>query len=716
MFALGRRGRGRSKSISSSRGFHRASQAGLLVFVWVVASTSFVDLRVPESQLDYGRLTSTRFFAADGTLLFERPSSAGGYGAPVPLSQVSPFVVQATLAGEDANFHRHPGIDPVAVVRALWLNAREGKFAYGGSTLTQQLAKRIAPEPRNLPGKLREALFALRLEHSLTKGEILAQYLNRAYYGRNATGIEAASRRYFGKSASELDLAEATLLAALPRAPTAYDPDRFPARLRARRSHLLDLMLARGFIDGAQAKAARSRSIELAPRTKPLRARHAVDRLMQEVSATGDVVTSLDLELQTRLDRLLERHLSSIQRYGAEQAAVLVVKNDDVRIVAMVGSRNYDDAARHGAVNGATSRRSAGSTLKPFLYAMAFERGETPSSPILDRPTTWPGYLPRNHDDQPQGWVTLERALGSSLNVPAVALLERTGVRDFAQRLSELGFSRVDPSGAKHGLSLALGAVPVSLVELASAYSSFANGGMVQTASLVDGERVELRAFDRTAAETVTRVLSNPRARQPEFGLETPLDLPFAVAAKTGTSSAYCDNWTVGYTKEVTVAVWVGNFDGRPLRGALAMEGAAPLFSDAMFEAMRERVPARMVGTEGDTREPVTAIATASAGLAFESPREGARLVVDPLLPAATQRIVVRVEPHPLLERAALVEYRLNQGEWVAFSPSRSLSLPLVAGRHSVAARAHDAAGSLIAIAADVHFTVTHSHQEQIHD
>lgn len=690
---------------------------GLFVAMLVLAAASFVDLEVPNSALTYARVSSTRFYASDGTLLYERPAASGGYGAPVGLDQVSPFVVQATLAGEDANFRLHPGVDPTAVVRALWLNARSGRVAFGGSTLTQQLAKRLHPEPRNLAGKAREALFALRLEHTLTKDELLSQYLNRAYYGRNATGIEAAARRFFGKTAKQLDLAEATLLAALPRAPTAYDPERFPERLRARQAHLLGLMVERGFVDAAEAAAARDRLPEVIPRQATLKAHHAVDRLIRDVNRTGDVQTSLDLDLQERLQPLLERHLRMIGRFGAEQAAVLVLRNQDARIVAMVGSRDYDDGARQGAVNGTTSRRSAGSTLKPFLYAMAFERGATPESQILDRPSAWPDYLPRNVNREPQGWVTLERALGSSLNVPAVALLERTGVPEFSLTLSRLGFARVDVSGASHGLSLALGAVPVSLVELAGAYAALANDGVFRRPALSDGATSSTRVFTREAARSVTRVLADPGARQPEFGLETPLELPFPVAAKTGTSSAYCDNWTVGYTKELTVAVWVGNFDGRPLRGALAMEGAAPLFQDAMFEAMRGRDPAPLeVDAE---RAPVgnsEPLLEAAEPLRIESPREGARFVLDPLLPREVQRLALRFQVNPPLADDGLLEYRLDAGQWLGAEPSGALGVDLVPGLHRVEARLRAPDGALLAVAKDVHFTVARSPQERVHD
>jgi penicillin-binding protein 1C len=669
-----------------------------------------LDLDYPAERLTYAALESTRFYAADGTLLFERPAEAGGYGVPIALEQVSPWVIAATLASEDQNFRWHPGVDPSAVARAAWLNARAGEFRYGGSTVTQQLAKLLHPEPRTLVGKLREAWDAARLEHTLGKQAILCQYLNRAYYGRGATGIEAAARRYFGKPAKELTLAEATLLALLPRAPSAYDPDRFPERAKTRRAHVLELMRRQGRIDPDQAASASREPIELVSRERAPRARHAVDRLIGDSTLRGDVTTSLDLALQGRIERHLEQHLRRIQKDGAEQAAVLVVRNADARIVAMVGSRDYEDAARHGAVNGTFSRRAAGSTLKPFLYALAFERGKTRDSRILDQESTWTGYQPRNAEGRHHGWVTLERALGSSLNVPAVALLDELGVPALAARLAVLGFREVDPSGRRHGLSLALGGVPVSLVELASGYSALANDGILRKPSLIASAAEGVRVFDADAAREVTRALSTNAARVPEFGLETPLDFPFDVAAKTGTSSAYCDNWTVGYTREFTVAVWVGNFGGKPLRGTLAMDGAAPLFHDAMFEAMRDRVPRSLLSEQ----PPRTLLETARATgvLELASPRPDSRFLIDPLYPRSMQRVPLRLDPSKSdTSSIARVRYLVDGEVHVEASPRESASLALTAGRHRVKALAFDSGGRQVAASSDVYFdAIENSH------
>lgn len=696
----------------------RGSSGSRRVFAAAVALLALVssfapDLRYPEDRLAYDALRSTRYLAADGTVLFERPAPRGGFGTPVELEQMSPWLVAATIAGEDHNFRLHPGVDPVGVGRAVLLNARAGRLRYGGSTLTQQLAKLLHREPRTLAGKLYEAWAAFQLEHSLSKDEILAQYLNRAYYGRNATGVEAAAERFFGKRASELALDEAVLLAVLPRSPSSYDPERFPERARARRAHVLELMQRRGFVSAEQARHAASRPIALLPRGREPRLRHAVDQLLQREAPGGEVQTSLDVQLQQRIERQLEGHLLRIREHGAEQAAVLVLRNQDARIVAMVGSRAYEDAARSGAVNGTVSRRPAGSTLKPLLYALAFEQGKTRASVVFDQPTPFRDYQPRNSHDRHHGWVTLEHALGSSLNVPAVALLDAIGVPAFARRLGALGFESVDTTGARHGLPLALGAAPVSLLELAGAYAALANDGEFRAPGLLAEPAPTRRVFAANAAREVTLALSSAAARVPEFGLETPLDLPFPVAAKTGTSSGYSDNWAVGYTREFTVAVWVGNFDGTSLRGTLAMTGAAPLFHDAMFEAMQGRTPLPLTGPEL-VRAPSEPAPVAQDAIVLASPHANARFVLDPLLPRAQQRLPLRLDASKTdLARIARVRFLIDDALAVEVARAEPASVPLVPGAHRVRAEGFASDGSLVARSRDVHFNVTGDEHER---
>jgi penicillin-binding protein 1C len=574
---------------------------------WLLAGAvlaAFLLWPYPAERLDASALGSTRVVDRHGQLLHEIPSAAGGYSRWVTLDAVSPHVVTLTLSAEDALFRWHPGIDPSGFARALWLNARAGRFAYGGSTITQQLAKNLDPAPRTLLGKLHEARDALRLELALSKDQILEQYLNRVYYGRQAHGIEAASQRFFGKPAGRLELDEAALLAILPRAPTAYDPARFPERARERRAHVLGRLAERGLIDRARAEQAAAAPFRLVSATNPAEARHVLDALRSAArpAESSVVTTTIDLELEKRLRLRLREHLADLERKQVDQASLVVIDNATGDVLAMVGSRDYGDREALGAVNASLAHRPPGSTLKPFVYALAVESGAHGSTPVFDVPTSWRGFRPRNAGLSHHGLVSLREALGSSLNVPAVRAADEIGIERVAELFKKLGLgSQIDAS--EQGLALALGAAPVRLTDLANAYATLARGGEHLPWRLTDPAAIppaRRRLLSPRAAFSISEMLSDPVARRREFGVETPLELPFPAAVKTGTSKSFCDNVVVGYTPEVTVAVWVGNFDGRPMHGLLAMQGAAPLWRDAMLVAMEGR-PRRSFEPPPDT-------------------------------------------------------------------------------------------------------------------
>ncbi len=650
-------------------------------------------LRYPLARLDPATATSTRWLDRRGEVIYERRSAQGGYSQWVTLEQVSPDLIAATLAGEDHRFYDHAGIDPLGVARALWLDVRAGGFAYGGSTITQQLAKLLRGAPRTLRSKLLEARDALALERTLDKDAILTQYLNRAYYGRLAYGVEAASRRFFGKPARELELHEASLLAILPRAPSAYDPQKHPERARGRRAHVLQKMVERGSITQRQADAAAAAPIVLSEQSNHPADRHIVDWLLLHSPETGIQTTTFDLELQRKLALQLDQHLSDIRRLAATQAGVVVLDNDSGGVLAMVGSRDYDDTAARGANNAALAHRSAGSTLKPFAYALALEAGRSMNDLVLDAPSEWVSYQPRNINGHHLGPVTLADALGSSLNLPAVRLVAELGPDRFAARLQRLGFSSVDPTAERHGLALALGGCEVTLLELAAAYASLTRSGLYHPPRWLDAQPTsEERVFEESAAREVARVLEDPSARQLEFGLESPLDLPFTAGAKTGTSSGFSDNWAVGFTRDVTVAVWVGNFDGQPLRGSLAMTGAAPLLADALTLATGDTsrsLPRRRRSGEKPPPEPFV----------VTSPRDGARFVIDPLLPRTMQRIALLTRGAPRSESRAARRAEPCHGQ-VRFvvdgKAAPTSSLALEPGRHHLFAEHEDCSGHLI--------------------
>ncbi len=715
----------------------------------LVGLAALVATPYPAERLSLRTRQSTRVLDRHGRLVWERPATQGGYARFVPLDELPRSVVQATLAGEDQRFFDHLGIDPVGVARALWLDARLRRFAYGGSTLTQQLAKLLDRQPRTLPGKLVEAVDALRLEHTLTKDEILAQYLTRAYYGRSAYGIEAAAQRFYGKPAKALTLDEATLLAILPRAPSAYDPDRHPERARARRARILRRLVRLGQLDTAQAEHAANAPIRTIPRPRAtLPAPHFVDALrLADALPEGapEVRSTIDLALQARLETRVRAHLRQVAERGIAQAGVVVVDVRTGALRAMVGSRGYGERAVQGAVNATTATRYPGSTLKPFVYALALADGAHPGTPVFDVPTTWRGYTPRALDGRHRGVVSLRDALGSSLNVPATRLAGAIGPDRLARTLHAAGLRTIDPRPGRHGVALALGSAPTRLVELAEAYATLARGGLHRPVRLVvpdvqspdGGERV----LDARAAYLTSRMLADAGARRRTFGLETPLELPFPVAVKTGTSQGHQDDVVVGYTPELVVAVWAGNFDGEPTHEVLAMEGAAPLFREVMRAAVaslhsdgdspdfagpagivtREvcplsgllrgpscpharveemdaahvpthacdwhradglALPAEVSGWHPGAR-PLPA-AEGARRLEIVGPARGARLRLDPLVPRSTQAARLRVavrDPH-----VTHVRWEVD-GAHLADAPAPfDASLPLTPGTHRIRA------------------------------
>ncbi len=635
----------------------------------------------PRAGLETRSLASTRILDRHGALLYEQRASAGGYGRWVELDAIAEPLVLATLSSEDAGFYRHPGVDPGGVARALWLNARAGRVAYGGSTITQQLAGLLQPRPRDLRGKLLEAIDAVRLERALDKQAILTHYLNRAYYGRLAYGAEAAAQRFFGVHADALRLDQAALLAALPRAPSAYDPARHPEAALRRRRHILTHMAARGWISEGDAEAAAAAPLDLVDATQTPHARHLLDHLqLTGAIAPGapEARTALDLGLQRRLEARLRMHLEDVQDRGVTQAGVVVIDNRTAEVLAMVGSRRYGERDVQGAVNATTAARHPGSALKPFVYALALERGDAPSSLVLDAPAEWRDYHPRALDLRHRGLVTYRDALGGSLNVPAVRVAERVGLDALGRLLRDAGMDTVDEDPRRYGLALALGAAPVRLIDLAGAYSALARGGVYRRPAVLAGEGGEpRRILSEATAYQLSDMLADAGARRAVFGPETPLELPFAAAVKTGTSQAYCDNVVVGYTPEVTVAVWVGNFDGEPMRGVLSMVGAAPLWRDAMLAAMEGRARRGFARPASVERRPVCpasgqpvgpscpharmeelragveatcdvhgsgAAPGGARGPRIRSPADGAIFVIDPALPRRSQAIPLRAD------------------------------------------------------------------------
>lgn len=584
--------------------------------------------RSPVSTSDGARPLSVRIFDRDHHLLRDVRTDDQKRADRKPLADFGDDLVHAVIAAEDRRFYRHPGVDPIAMARAFGSSILARRIVSGASTLTQQLARNVTGAPRNLSSKLSVMALALRIEASLSKDEILEEYLNRVEFGPQIRGAEAAARYYFDKPAKELSLAEAAALAGIPRGPSLYDPKKGTSRLLRRRNRVLDRMASAGLVTTEQAERAKNEPIVLATHFSSGGAPHFVRSLVSGTvdpcadaapipSDVVEVTTTLDIGLEREVTELARATVRDLDKQHVTAASVVVLDNTNGDILAYVGAPDFADVARLGQNDGARALRQPGSSLKPFVYELGMEKlGMSPSTLLPDLEMTFAtadggDYRPQNYDERFHGPVLLRDALGSSFNVPAVWTAERIGVPAVVDRLRAIGLCSISEPASHYGLGVALGDPEVQLISLANAYATLARGGVLLPVRGVleqkrwDGTTVALQAstpkriLDERATYLVTDVLADKTARLASFGEGSVLELPFAVAAKTGTSKGYRDNITVGFTPEVTVAVWVGNFDGSPMKGVSGITGAGPLFRSVMLAAARRRPPTPFIVPEG---------------------------------------------------------------------------------------------------------------------
>jgi penicillin-binding protein 1C len=614
----------------------------------LVVAAAFTTL--PEELRARGAEGSVLVVDREGHLLREVRSSDGSRARWLRREEVSPDALRAVVAAEDGRFRSHWGVDVLALGRAVGSAMVHGRIVSGASTITMQLARLVRPHSRTLTGKLGEMALALRIEWSLSKDEILEQYVNRVGFGPNLRGIDAASHGYFDKSPASLSLAEGALLAGLPRGPSLYEVTRHADRARRRRDRVLDRMRAQGFIAQDQADRAKAEPVVVQKQSPAFRAPHFVAGLVSgtlagvqgglaEAIARGPVrrlETTLDPELQSVAEAQATATVGELASKGVTAASVVVVDNATGDVLAYVGSPDFWDEEHGGQNDGARAMRQPGSALKPFLYELAMERlGFDPSTMLPDvelHLATEGGsdYSPRDYDGRLRGPVRLREALGSSLNVPAVWTAHEVGEGALLDRLRELGFASLTGTAETYGPGLALGDGEVTLLELARAYATLSRGGIdeplrfVTRVDTAGGSSILLdpadqhRVMPERFASLVTDVLQDHTARAPAFGERSVLDFPFEVAAKTGTSKNFRDNWAAGFTRAVTVAVWVGNFDGTPMTNVSGITGAGPLFHAVMEAAMESRPPEPLAIApgqhEGLERVEVCALSGAVAG------------------------------------------------------------------------------------------------------
>jgi penicillin-binding protein 1C len=521
------------------------------------------------------------------------------YRSRCSLSDVSPNAIAATLSAEDQRFRAHSGIDGLAIARALVQAVRTGQIRSGASTITEQLVKLSCPDsPRGVWEKISEAWGALSLERHWTKDRILEEYLNRLNYGDLQVGLAAASWDYFEKPPSDLSAAEAAFLAAIPQAPSRLDPFTHFAAAKARQRWVLHRMHLNGFLDDATYTRATAEPLRLRQHSREFAAPLFVDLLLERPGTLppegGVVKTTIDLSLNQWIEQVIARQLQTLADKNVTAAAAVVIDNATGEVLALSGSGDYFEPGI-GQINGAWSARSAGSALKPFTYICALERGAFPGMVIADVPTDFPTetglYHPNNYNHRFYGPVTLRFALANSLNVAAIKVLEQEGGPEtLYSALQRAGITTLGHPAAYYGLGLTIGNGEVRLLELTNAFASLARLGVYKPFRLLTPSSPgapgtgSQRIFDERAAYLLADMLCDNHARAGTFGLNSYLSFDFPVACKTGTSSNYRDNWTIGFTPEWTVGVWVGNPDNSAMRGITGVTGAAPIFHEIMMK------------------------------------------------------------------------------------------------------------------------------------
>ncbi|QFS44186.1 penicillin-binding protein 1C [Nostoc sphaeroides] len=569
----------------------------------------------------------------------------------VPLNQVSPQFIHAILAAEDGSFYHHGALDMKAIIRASKEAIHAKRIVSGASTITMQLARMLDPVPRTFSGKMSEIWLSWRLVAGMNKDEILSAYINRLPMGGNIYGVEAAAQTYFSIPASELNLAQASLLAAIPNNPTYFNPYQHWERLKQRQKYVLNRMVQEKYISDAMPTAAsyaartssekvvfqsRQRGIIAAPHflfwlanqipPTPLEKGGLIPPFLRGVRGDQSVIrTTINRPLQQFVEAQVQQVISSLAANNVHDAAALVIDNHTGEVLAYVGSPDYFNEAKLGRNDGVQALRQPGSTLKPFVYELALEKGLIrPNSILADVPAHYaiPGaklYSPTDYTERFLGPARVRIALANSLNVPAVRVLEKVGVKTFLERLHQLGFEHLNQTPEHYGLGLTLGSGEVSLWELARAYVTMARfGDAIPLVSTFSNSPIPTDAIHRVSTsytlpnhtiwQLITNILSDNHARATAFGVNSVLNLPFPSAVKTGTSSNFRDTWTVGFTTDYTVATWVGNFNGEPMRQVSGVTGAAPLWNRIMLHLHENQEPADFPPPEGLVQLPVCAI------------------------------------------------------------------------------------------------------------
>jgi 1A family penicillin-binding protein len=646
----------------------------LLFCVGLIAATTvyaYYALTLPPAEELGARSSfmSTKIYDRHGELLYEVFDANAGRRTIVPIEEIPDDLIHATIATEDKTFYSNPGFDPLAILRALWLNVSEGEIVSGASTITQQLVKSIFLSPeQTFTRKIEETVLAQEITRRYTKDQILEIYLNEIYYGNMTFGIEAAAETYFDESARDLTLAQASFLAGLPQSPSIYDPYTNLEAAKTRQRVVLGLMAKEGYISPSEASAAWNEELQFAPLRIDMKAPHFVvyvQKLLEDQYGTEMVYrgglrvhTTLDLEMQEVAQGVARQRVAELADRHATNAAMVAMVPQTGEIRVMLGSIDFWDEEIDGQVNVALALRQPGSSIKPVNYLAAFEKGWTPATLIMDVTTEFPNppgppYVPRNYDGQEHGPVLVRQALACSYNIPAVKTLQFVGVPDMIEMARRLGITTfTEPE--RYGLSLTLGGGEITLLEHTAAYSVMANGGLrvppVAVARIEDSRGQVIEEYQPPAGEQVispqhayliTDILSDNEARTPTFGASSPLLLSRPAAAKTGTTDDWRDSWTVGYTPDLVVGVWVGNSDNTPMDHVAGAAGAAQIWHNFMEQVLADIPPRDFPVPSGLVRAEICA----RSGMAPTElcPQKRTEIFVDGTAPTEPDNIHQRI-------------------------------------------------------------------------
>ncbi len=613
--------------------------AGLIIAYAQIAA----DLPLPdELAKQASSFQSTRIYDRNGVLLNETFDPNEGRRVAVSLDRMSPWLRQATIATEDANFYRHPGVDPIALARAVYYAVQEREFVSGASTIPQQLVKLVfLTSERSATRKIKEAILAAEVSRRYSKEQILEIYLNEVYYGNLSYGADSAAETYFGKDVGELTLAEAAMLAGLPQAPAYYDPYTQPERVKERQEVVLRLMVESGTITPAEADAAWLEPLVYVPVRYDFTAPHFTLYVRQQLETllgpealyrVGlNVITSLDLNLQEQAQAIVAEQVQSLAARNVSNGALVALNPKTGEILALVGSADFDNVEIDGQVNMALAPRQPGSSIKPLVYLAAFEN---PNRPLAERWTPGtlvadieqdfpdganPPYHPTNYDEQEHGVLTVGASLANSYNIPAVRAMEFVGVQNFIPMAQRLGISTL--TRPDYGLSLSLGGGEIPLLEMTGAFAVLANGGLRRPPQAIvkieDGEGNVICEIDTPVpcrldglgqgqqvispvdAFLISDMLSDNAARAPIFGLNSVLNLGRPAAVKTGTTNDYRDALTIGYTPELVTGVWIGNASNAPMQNLAGVGGAGPIWNRFMQSALAATPPSNFPVPQG---------------------------------------------------------------------------------------------------------------------